>query len=100
MANLIFAWLVHFYTALGAVAGLYAILAIDEGNFRWAFSLMAATVVIDATDGVLARAARVKELIPWFDGALLDNLVDYLNYVIVPCLLLLRANLLPPQDAL
>ncbi len=100
MANLIFAWLVHLYTALGAVVGLYTILAIDESNFRLAFFLMAVTVIIDATDGALARAARVKEVIPWFDGALLDNLVDYLNYVIVPCLFLLRAGLLPPQDAL
>lgn len=100
MANLIFAWLVHLYTALGAVIGLFTILAIDEGNFRLAFFLMAAAVVIDASDGALARAARVKDMLPWFDGALLDNLVDYLNYVIVPCLLLLRANLLPAQDAL
>jgi hypothetical protein len=23
-----------------------------------------------------------KAIIPWFDGALLDSLVDYLNYVI------------------
>ena len=100
MANLIFAWLVHLYTALGAVVGLYSILAIDESNFRLAFFLMAVTVIIDATDGALARAARVKQVIPWFDGALLDNLVDYLNYVIVPCQFLLRAALLPPQDAL
>jgi len=100
MASLFFAWLVHVYTALGAVAGLYTILAIDESNFRLAFLLMAVTIIIDATDGALARAARVKDIIPWFDGALLDNLVDYLNYVIAPCLLALRANLLPEQDAL
>jgi len=100
MANLIFAWLVHFYTAVGAVIGLYTILAINESNFRLAFFLMAITIIIDASDGALARAARVKEIIPWFDGALLDNLVDYLNYVIVPCLVLLRAQLLPEQDAL
>lgn len=60
---------------------------------------MALAIVIDASDGTLARAVRVKELIPWFDGDLLDELVDYFNYVIVPCLFLLRANLLPPQDA-
>ena len=100
MANLIFAWLVHIYTALGAVLGLYTILAVEEANFRLAFLLMACTVIIDATDGVLARAARVKEIIPWFDGTLLDNLVDYLNYVIVPSLLMLRAHLLPEQDGL
>ena len=100
MANLIFAWLVHIYTALGAVLGLYTILAVEEANFRLAFLLMACTVIIDATDGALARAARVKQIIPWFDGTLLDNLVDYLNYVIVPSLLMLRAHLLPEQDGL
>jgi len=100
MANLIFAWLIHLYTALGAVVGLYTILAIEEANYRLAFLLMAITIIIDATDGVLARAAHVKEIIPWFDGALLDNLVDYLNYVTAPCLLALRADLLPGQDAL
>ena len=100
MANLIFAWLVHIYTALGAVLGLYTILAVEEANFRLAFLLMACAVIIDATDGALARAARVKEIIPWFDGTLLDNLVDYLNYVIVPSLLMLRAHLLPEQDGL
>ena len=100
MANVLIAWLVHLYTALGAVVGFWTILAIEQANIRGAFVLMALAVVIDATDGTLARAARVKELIPWFDGDLLDEIVDYLNYVTVPCIFLLRANLLPAQDAL
>lgn len=100
LIHLFSAWLVHLYTALGAVVGFFTILAIEQANFREAFYLMAFAVIIDASDGTLARAARVKELIPWFDGNLLDEIVDYFNYVIVPCLFLLRANLLPPQDAL
>jgi phosphatidylcholine synthase len=100
MAKVVLAWLVHLYTAIGAVIGFFTVLAIEQDNFRDAFFLMALAVVIDATDGTLARAARVKEIIPWFDGNLLDEIVDYFNYVIVPCLFLLRANLLPPQDAL
>jgi len=100
MAARICAWLVHLYTAIGAVVGLFSILAIVESNFRLAFLLMAITIIIDATDGTLARAARVTDIIPWFDGSLLDNLVDYLNYVIAPCILALRGNLLPEQDAL
>ena len=100
MATVILAWLIHLYTACGAVVGFYALIAIDQGHVREAFFLMALAVVIDATDGTLARAARVKEIIPWFDGNLLDEIVDYLNYVIVPCLFLLRAHLLPPDDAL
>ncbi len=55
---------------------------------------------MDATDGTLARAARVKEVIPWFDGDALDGIVDYFNYVIVPALFLFRGNLLPAHDAL
>ena len=57
-------------------------------------------VVIDASDGTLARALRVKERIPWFDGDRLEDIVDYANYVIVPCLFLVHARLLPEQDAL
>jgi len=56
-------------------------------------------VVIDASDGTLARAARVKQVLPWFDGDRLEDIVDYLNYVLVPCLLLIRAGLLPERDA-
>jgi phosphatidylcholine synthase len=98
--SLILAWLVHLYTALGVVVAFIAVLSIEQGDFRSAFFLMALAVAMDATDGTLARAARVKELIPWFDGDALDGIVDYFNYVIVPALFLFRANLLPPHDAL
>ena len=100
MAKLVLAWLVHLYTAFGVVIGFLTILAIDQAAFRNALFLMALAVVIDATDGTLARAAHVKEIIPWFDGELLDAIVDYFNYAVVPCFFMLRANLLPGQDAL
>src|SRR5436190_23138753 len=60
---------------------------------------MALSVIVDATDGTLARAARVKQLIPRFDGDRLEDIIDYANYVIVPCFFLLYANVLPRQDA-
>ena len=100
MAKLVLAWLVHLYTAFGVIIGFLTILAIDQAAFRDALFLMALAVVIDATDGTFARAAQVKEMIPWFDGELLDAIVDYFNYVVVPCFFMLRANLLPGQDAL
>lgn len=99
-ATLLRAWCVHLYTALGAVVALIAVLAIERGDFRQAFWLMCLAVIIDATDGSLARIARVKELIPQFDGDRLEDIIDYLNYVMVPCLFLLRAELLPSQDAI
>jgi phosphatidylcholine synthase len=56
---------------------------------------LAAATVIDATDGVLARVLRVKERLPWFDGAKLDDIIDYLTYVFVPVFLMVRAELVP-----
>jgi phosphatidylcholine synthase len=98
-ARLLRAWCVHLYTASGAVIALLAILAIERHDFAQAFWLMALAVIVDATDGTFARLARVKELIPFFDGDRLEDIIDYLNYVTVPVLLMLRAGLLPPQDA-
>src|SRR5688572_20465100 len=89
------AWLVHFYTASGAVLAFLAVLATFEDQFRAAFVLLIASTIVDATDGILARRARVKELTPGFDGARLDDIVDYLTFVFVPLLILYRAGHLP-----
>jgi len=98
-ASLVLAWLVHLYTAFGAVIAFAAVICIEQKLFQEAFWLMFLAVAVDASDGTLARALRVKELIPWFDGDRLEDIVDYANYVIVPAIFLVRADLLPPQDA-
>ena len=79
---------VHLYTASGSVLGLLIVLAAFEGETVAALWLMLATLFIDGTDGMLARRMRVKETIPWFDGARLDDIVDYLTYVFAPIVLL------------
>src|SRR5918993_3557708 len=89
------AWVVHFYTASGAVLAFLAVLATFQDRFRLAFVLLIASTLVDATDGILARWARVKELTPGFDGARLDDIVDYLTFVFVPLLILYRAGHLP-----
>jgi phosphatidylcholine synthase len=94
------AWLVHFYTASGAVAALLATRAIYEPDIRAVFLWLAAATIIDATDGWLARVARVRERTPGFDGARLDDIVDYLTFVFVPVLVLLETGTLGPPAAL
>lgn len=89
------AWLVHFYTASGAFLAFLAALATFQNRFRAAFILLIASTLVDATDGFLARWARVKEFTPGFDGARLDDIVDYLTFVFVPLLILYRAGHLP-----
>ena len=88
-------WLVHLYTASGAVLALVATRAIVESRFRDAFLWLAAAVVIDATDGMLARWARVSERLPWFSGPQLDEIVDYLTYVFVPAVFVWRSLIVP-----
>jgi len=68
------------------------------GNYRKAFLWLAAQVVVDATDGAFARSAKVSERLPWFNGAKLDDIIDYLCYVFIPALIVWRALLVP--DAL
>jgi phosphatidylcholine synthase len=93
--HVILPWVAHLYTALGAVLAFVATVAIVDGDFRSAFFALAIATAVDATDGVLARAVRVKERLPQYDGARLDEIVDYLTYVFVPVLLIVRAGLLP-----
>jgi phosphatidylcholine synthase len=94
------AWGVHALTASGAIAGLLAILAIAD--YRWldAFAWMGLTVLIDGVDGSLARVVGVKRILPGFDGALLDNVVDYFTYVLVPAFFVCEAEIIQENGRL
>jgi phosphatidylcholine synthase len=94
------AWGVHLFTASGTVWGLLAIIAIWQHQWQTAFVWMGVASAVDSLDGTLARRFEVKGRLPGFDGALLDNIVDYLTYVIIPALLLYEAGLLPVNLAL
>ena len=93
--RIVIAWLAHLYTATGAVLAFLAARAVVEHDYRTAFFWLGVQIAVDATDGVLARALRVKERTPAFDGAKLDDIVDYLTYVFVPALFVWRAILVP-----
>ncbi len=79
---------VHLYTASGAVLAFLMVLAAINNNAVQALWIALIALVIDSTDGSLARRFRVRETMPWFDGARLDDIVDYLTYVFAPVLLL------------
>jgi phosphatidylcholine synthase len=95
VTRVLFAWAVHLITASGAVLAVLALLAVAEGEFPPAALLMLAALVIDSVDGTLARASRAAEVLPDIDGRRLDDLVDYLNYVIVPAVFMVSSGALP-----
>ena len=87
--------LVHVYTALGSVLGLLMVHFAYAGAVQTVLWLFLAAMVIDGTDGFLARHFRVKQVVPTFDGELLDNIVDYLTYAFAPMVLLWANGYLP-----
>lgn len=97
--QLLFAFAVHGYTAFGAVLGFLALAAAFRADFTTTFQMLAWAFVVDASDGTLARKARVKQVVPWIDGGLLDNIIDYLTYVVVPVAVLVQPGILPPGKA-
>jgi phosphatidylcholine synthase len=91
--------MVHAYTASGLVLAAMAAAFIVAGGpegFRYAFLLLLLATFIDSTDGVLARAANVRAVLPGFDGRRLDDIIDFQTYTSLPLLLLWRAQVLEP----
>jgi phosphatidylcholine synthase len=90
------AWAVHVFTGTGVVLGLLALFATLEGRPLHAFMWLGLALFIDGIDGTLARRFKVTERVPHFDGAALDLVVDYTNYVIIPALMIYQFAMVPP----
>lgn len=88
-------WMVHLYTASGAVFGVMALRAIAEHDASAVFLWMIVATFIDSTDGWMARRLDLRRLIPRIDGRRLDDVVDYFTYVVVPVAFLVHFGLLP-----
>ena len=81
---------VHLYTASGAVLALLMLVAAFQGEAVKALWLMLASLLIDSTDGLLARRFRVSEALPFFDEALASRLQPSLRT---------RAHFCAPESA-
>ncbi len=91
-------WLVHLYTSLGLPINLFSLWALSEGDGRLFFTLNLCAVLIDASDGFMARKLEIKKLIPEFDGSKLDDLIDYLTFTFLPIASLYYLKLVPPEQ--
>ena len=89
------AWLVHAYTATGVVMALLMVHFAYQGEVVTVLWLFLLSMVVDGTDGFAARHFDVKTVAPSMDGALLDNIVDYLTYAFAPMVLLWANGYLP-----
>ena len=91
------AWLVHLYTATGVVFALLATLEVcaERPDPRMVFIWLTIAVLIDATDGPLARRFEVKRVLPHMQGRTIDDIVDYLTFTFIPMLLIARMEWVP-----
>lgn len=86
---------VHLFTALGAALGLWAILLTFDGFYKEAVWVLGAAVFVDAIDGTLARYVDIKNSAPKVDGALLDNIIDFITWTIAPLVWIYAALQIP-----
>ncbi|WP_124053830.1 CDP-alcohol phosphatidyltransferase family protein [Arcanobacterium ihumii] len=78
------AWGVHSFTLSGLVFACLATLSLIDREIEWMWFWLGIAMVIDALDGTLARKARVKEFVDWFDGGIVDIAIDYLTWTFIP----------------
>jgi phosphatidylcholine synthase len=89
------AFLVHIFTASGAGLALAALLAAGERRWTLMFGLLGVALIVDGVDGTVARHLKVKEMLPRWDGDVLDLVVDFSTYVLVPAYAIATAGLMP-----
>ena len=89
------AFLVHLFTATGAVFAMLATLAAVEEKWGLMFLWLVVAFVVDGIDGPLARRYDVNKNAPQIDGVLMDLIIDYLTYVFIPAYALFKSGLLP-----
>jgi phosphatidylcholine synthase len=84
------AYLVHVFTTTGIICGILAIQSVFNEQLNLAFVWLGIALVVDGTDGFFARRYEVTKFAPRINGVILDAIVDFFNYVILPVIIILR----------
>jgi phosphatidylcholine synthase len=89
------AYSVHLFTAAGASLAMLALLEAAQQDWATMTIWLTVAFVVDGIDGPLARRYSVTENAPIIDGVLLDLIIDFLTYVMIPAYALYGSGLLP-----
>lgn len=91
----VLAFSVHGYTSLGVLLAFYAVFSLRYHSIQGFLIALWLAVIVDATDGALARRFDVKHVTPNFDGRRLDDIIDYINYAFLPAIAFREFGVLP-----
>jgi phosphatidylcholine synthase len=75
---------VHIFTATGAALGIWALILTYNGHFHATLWVLLAAGLIDSADGALARKVSIQKNAPRIDGALMDNIIDFVTWTVAP----------------
>jgi phosphatidylserine synthase len=89
-------FLIHLWTLCGLGFAAIAAQRLLEGELSAAARWLFLVLLVDHTDGTLARAFRVKEHIPRISGETLDLITDVIGLTFVPVLFCWRAGVFLP----
>jgi phosphatidylcholine synthase len=78
------AFSVHLLTASGSFLAFVSLVAASEERWTAMFWWLGLALLVDGIDGPVARKLEVKEILPTWSGELLDNIIDYVTYVMIP----------------
>jgi len=78
------AFSVHLLTASGSFLAFVSLVAASEQRWTAMFWWLGLALLVDGIDGPVARKLEVKEILPTWSGELLDNIIDYVTYVMIP----------------
>lgn len=85
---------VHILTASGAFLAFLSLVAAAEGRFAAAFFWLGVALLVDGVDGPLARRLQVKFWWPHWSGDVLDHVIDYVTFVMIPAFLLYQGDVM------
>lgn len=78
------AFSVHLLTASGSFLAFLSLVAASEQRWTAMFWWLGLALLVDGIDGPIARKLQVKEVLPTWSGDMLDNIIDYVTYVLIP----------------
>lgn len=86
------AFSVHLLTASGSFLAFLSIVAASELRWTAMWWWLGLALLVDGIDGPIARKLEVKEVLPTWSGETLDNIIDYVTYVLIPAFALYQSG--------
>ena len=92
--NVLIGFSIHLFTASGAFWAFMALVSAAASNFTQMWFWLGVALLVDGVDGPLARYFHVKSVLPNWSGEMLDSIIDYVTFVLIPAFALYQSGFL------